>query len=126
MERQIGDDYVKIAERLTNGDVKESARIGLCRDWSRRAMDAIEEFAEDQGIKVIRLEAREVEIESNLDHTFILVELEDDKPFILDGTGLAQHAPYFGYEDEAPQHLRNSHLDMINNYRVPKRRRSYE
>lgn len=94
-------------------------RIGLCRMWVREAILAIGRTVFDQCIAVV-CEAREVELEPGVSHTFLYVWVTDSEStyrFILDGVGTASHPPYFGLADDAPAHLLGNHIDMIERYR---------
>lgn len=88
------------------------AKIGHCRQWSRFVLDSL------QNIDNISAEAREVEISPGLTHTFIKLTIHDHhRAYFADGVGTTKYPPYFGYEDEAPDHLQNSKPDMmINTY----------
>jgi|SRR3989344_3876128 len=117
MERKKEEIYHQITNTLTDGETRRFSVIGLCRVWSKHALDAIEVYATENDISIAEIEAREVEIEPNLYHTFVFLKLDGDQPFLFDGTGLANKEPYFGYEEDAPDHLQNSHPDLINHYR---------
>lgn len=88
---------------------------GDCRPWTGRAIRQIREYAKETG-QQIKTEAREVEIGPDFTHTFVRATPENGELFLLDGTGVGEHKPYFGPENEAPDHLRNSSPDMINHY----------
>ena len=107
MER---DTYLSIADMLIScKEVKSQAKKGHCRTWTAKATEYIAaNFPEAQ------VEAREVHISSGMDHTFLRVIVPEERPYIFDGTGVEKFGPYFGYEDNAPPHLRSSHPDMIN------------
>lgn len=102
------NDYVKKLglEKGVKGD---------CRTWTSEAIKKIKEYARITG-ENITVEAREVEIEPGLSHTFIRLILPENQPFILDGTGAGKYGPFFGPESDAPEHLRNSLDDMLNHY----------
>lgn len=93
--------------------LKGVARLGLCRVWSDKAMVRIEEMTNG----MVMIEAREVEMEIGLAHTFIRAVCNGEEPFLYDGTGVSSYPPYFGPESQAPEHLLGSRPDMINNYR---------
>jgi hypothetical protein len=106
MERNQIIDLIQNDER-----VKSFSKPGFCRSWTREAIRAIRNFPD------VGVEAREVDIGPCLQHTFLRVTLPGVRPLLLDGTGVGNKEPYFGYEDEAPKHLQNSHPDtMINSY----------
>jgi len=111
IEQKIFTDINQLlqADRL----VRENARKGLCRKWTRFAMEATSPLVE-LSPESIQIEAREVDIEPCLSHTFLRAIIHGKK-FILDGTGASTYDPYSGPEDEAPNHLQNSRSDMINN-----------
>ncbi len=96
--------------------VKAVTRLGMCREWTSCAMTEIENLATNLGLKVL-CEAREVTISPGLSHTFIKVLVEDERPILCDGVGVGKYPSFIGYEDEAPEHLKNSKSDMINIYR---------
>ena len=108
--------YSQIALKLQEEQyVLKQAKIGLCRLWSIDAVSCITDFCESNGVEVT-LQVVEVEIESGLSHSFIKLSVEGKGPYLCDGTGAGKHGPYFGYEEESPEHLQNSHLDMLNSY----------
>lgn len=84
---------------------------GLCRVWTREAIGIIKELKSINHWE-IEIEAREVEIEPGLDHTFLRIIVQGFPAFILDGTGAGFYDPYFGPETEA-SHLQNSKIDWI-------------
>jgi hypothetical protein len=106
MERDLIIDFLR-----NNEKTKPVSRLGYCRVWTKEAILAITRQFPDAEI-----EAREVDISPNLQHTFLRVVMPNVKPLILDGTGVGKEKPYFGYEEKAPLHLQNSHPDMINNF----------
>ena len=64
----------------------------------------------------VKVEAREVDITPNLQHTFVRLTCVGSDSIICDGVGTIGHEPYFGPESESPEHLQNSKSDMINKY----------
>jgi hypothetical protein len=109
MER---DEYLTIINLLQESQgVQKLSKHGLCRDWAREAILILHKHFPNADI-----EAREVDITPDFQHTFLRVILPNHKPFLLDGTGVGKKDPYFGSEEKAPEHLKNSHPDMINNY----------
>lgn len=108
MEREK-DCYAKIVEVLCSSpEVNQWTKIEFCRLWTIFALDLIRQIEPE-----LKVEAVEVDIDPLLQHTF--VKIDGVRPFLCDGTGTLRHKPYFGFEDEAPEHLRNSRPDkMIN------------
>ncbi len=108
------DRYLDI---LSAVQIDESAlahsQVGWCRKWTREAVIPMRRFCDENGIDAI-IHAMEVDIEPGVQHTFIKMTIPGCRPFLFDGVGTASHDPYFGYEDEAPEHLQNSRFDMIN------------
>jgi hypothetical protein len=105
------DRFISLKDVLISEPaLKELARPGLCRQWTKAALDFFEKIRLN-----ISAEAREVEIEPSLQHTFI--RIRGERAYLCDGTGVLDFPPFFGFEDEAPEHLLNSHPDMINSYR---------
>lgn len=99
-----------LIESVASGKSRERAVLGWCRAWTGAALDEIEIWAKTKGILIIA-EAREITLKSGLEHTFIRVMIEDLPPMLFDGTGVENFLPYFGLEEEAPMHLRNSKVD---------------
>lgn len=64
----------------------------------------------------VKVETKEVELESFLQHTFLRIIILENEPFICDGVGILKHDPFWNYESEAPKHLQDSNSDMINKY----------
>lgn len=89
------------------------AVIGLCRVWTREAIRVVKEFREQTGLK-FKIEAREVEIESFLLHTYLRLLTESDT-YVCDGVGTVAYKPFFGLESDA-FHLLPSTLDQIQRY----------
>jgi hypothetical protein len=90
------------------------AKPGLCRVWSGKAREILYSYMEtnhEEGI----VEAREVEIEPGLSHTFLKL-IVNSETYLLDGTGVGNFPHYFGEESKAPSHLKNSQLDWIEIY----------
>lgn len=105
-------DYNRIRSKIeANKMLYVASRLGFCREWTRVVMLYVRSQYPD-----VKVEAREVDITENLQHTFPMLTIENDEPYICDGVGTAKHSPYFGYESDAPQHLQNSRPDMINRY----------
>lgn len=98
---------------LADDKLKRVTHLGLCRVWTDKAMRRVEEITNG----TVGVEAREVEVEIGLAHTFIRAVCDGEEPFLYDGIGVGSHPPYFGPENQAPKHLLNSHPDMINEYR---------
>lgn len=109
--------YNHISERLTEDRrVAMFATMGQCRRWTSAALKVIKEISSGSGEPIIA-EARVVEMESRSAHTFVRIKIETDgTAFIYDGTGVINCSPFFGREDDAPEHLKNSAWDMINAY----------
>lgn len=92
-------------------DIDQVTKIGLCRIWTKKVINLIKRNFPD-----IQIEAREIDLEPGLQHTFLRVEKPGQKAYFLDGVGTTKYPPFIGFEDEAPKHLKNSHSDMINSY----------
>ncbi len=111
--------YRKIYNNINEDPkVKENSFIGNCRIWSRQVLLLIHELNKQNGYK-IKAEAREIKLDEFSYHTFIRIRLDEEDFYLYDGIGTTKHCPYFGPEDDAPEHLRNSKPDMINYY-LPK------
>jgi len=108
MERNL---QALIVDRIENDEhIKEVTKIGLCRVWSKVAKDYI-----TSNYPEIIVEAREVDLEPYLQHTFLRLIIKNEEPFLIDGIGSVKFPPFSGFESEAPEHLRNSRMDIINN-----------
>jgi len=107
MENSTYHSILKDINGIKN--IQEVSRIGLCRVWSKAIMEMVK-----SSFPQVSVEAREVDLEPNLQHTFLRVTIGNQKPFLIDGVGSAKFSPFFGYEDEAPEHLQNSRADVIN------------
>jgi hypothetical protein len=94
----------------TKPNIQDITKIGLCRVWTKAAMEYIK-----SNFPNVLVEAREVDLEPDLQHTFLRMSINGQRPFLADGIGSAKYQPYFGFEDEAPTHLQNSRSDVINN-----------
>ena len=94
--------------------LKQRNKLGLCRIWTGRVLDLVKGL--DINELELTAEAREVQVEPGLHHTFVRITL-GEKSYLWDGIGTGKYGPYFGLEDQAPEHLKNSHLDMINRVR---------
>ncbi|MFZ5366325.1 MAG: hypothetical protein ACOZBZ_03435 [Patescibacteria group bacterium] len=106
-----------------NKSVSEACRKGFCRVWTSITINEIERLISEQNLP-IKCEAREAEISPGLTHTFIRIIIRDEKNLLYDGVGVENYPPYFGSEETAPPHLRNSKPDMLNFYRrIEKTRR---
>lgn len=106
---------IVIAEVEKNESIRKTCKIGLCRVWSSRVMDLLHSVAEYYGIN-LTVEAKEVDIESNLSHTFLEI-LYRGNVYYWDGIGIGNHGAYFGLAEEAPSYLLHSRTDMINFYK---------
>lgn len=107
-----GSTYHSIVEDIDNlKNLQEINRIGQCRIWSKAIMGMVK-----LNYPGAIVEAREVNLEPGLQHTFLRIIIDDQRPFIMDGVGTAKFPPFFGFEDEAPTHLQNSKSDIINNF----------
>jgi len=92
-----------------NRALESSAKPGMGRLWTKMATDLVARELSVGGI--IRLEARETQIEPDLAHTFLKVSDAVHLAYLCDGAGLIKRPPYFGPEEDAPEHLRNSRPD---------------
>ena len=108
-------DCITLGFELENNELTRSkARIGLCRVWTRDAIEVAKKFRFDHSL-IFSLEAREVDPEPGFSHTFLRVLAEGLENYVFDGTGTGSHSPFFGKEADAP-HLQDSHLDLIHYY----------
>lgn len=101
--------FNRIKEQVVSDpQISEFAKPGFCRAWSALGIKRIlsEGVSDD-----LQPHVREVEIYSTLSHSFLRVTINGVN-FLLDGTGVNFHPPFFGPEDEAPDHLRNSTPDV--------------
>jgi len=94
--------------------VRENQKPGLCRPWSDAVMDVIEKEARKipNGIAA---EARQVQLEPFLWHTFVLLTIDGVQ--YVDSIGTEGYPPYRGLLAEAPEYLQQSAVDPINIYR---------
>lgn len=101
-----------------DASIKPVVKRGLCRVWTKLALRVIEEFKQQNGLE-LQYDARETVLSGLKSHTFIRAVIGSDASstaYILDGIGVEQHEPYFGPEDNSPDHLKNSKEDIINIY----------
>lgn len=98
-------------ESMENDEIKGQTALGFCREWTHRIMIFIR-----RKFPNVKVEAREVDITANLQHTFIRIIDDEEEPYLYDGVGTARHKPFFGPESKAPEHLQNSKPDIINRY----------
>jgi hypothetical protein len=89
---------------------------GLCREWSNEFSLVVKDLAKEKGLEM-EVEVREVNLCAYLTHSLVWIKIKGERPYLCDGVGVEKHEPYFGFEDEAPSHLQNSRLDMIEVYR---------
>ena len=66
--------------------------------------------------EVVEIEAREVSMGVGMEHTFVRIKIGEEV-YLWDGVGYGRWKPFFGLEEEAPEHLKGSQPDMINEYR---------
>lgn len=92
----------------------DKTRVGLCRLWSEEVLRIVD-FLQCKGYQISG-EAREVELDPGLYHTFLRINTINEV-YLWDGAGSGKHRPYFGLESEAPEHLKDSSLDMISRIR---------
>ena len=92
--------------------LEKRVKPGLCRIWTNRVLDLIDQLNEEGVVA----EAREVQLEPGLYHTFVRINFGQES-YLWDGVGAGGYEPYFGPEDQAPEHLRNSNLDWISRIR---------
>lgn len=100
-----------IHEVESDKNAQSFIRLGFCREWTKATILFIR-----KRFPTVKVEAREVNITPNLQHTFVRLTEEGEDPVLCDGVGTISHAPYFGPESEAPKHLQNSKPDIINKY----------
>jgi hypothetical protein len=105
-------DYISIVDAVkSDKNIAEITKVGLCRLWAKNTIKLI-----SQSFPNVEIEAREVDLEASLQHTFLRIVIPGEKPYVYDGVGTSKYPPFLGYEDDAPSHLKNSHPDMINSY----------
>lgn len=92
--------------------LEKGTKVGNCRVWTDRVLDLVDQLNE-QGLIA---EAREVQLEPGFYHTFVRLSFGEES-FLWDGIGAGGYGSYFGPEDQAPDHLRNSDLDWISRIR---------
>ena len=111
--------YKELIEAVNqNEKIFHLNKLGMCREWSSRFSLEIKGVAEKLGLNLI-VDVIGVNISFYSSHTFvkIWIEKEDENAWLCDGVGVGKYQPYFGPESEAPKHLHNSKLDMIEVYR---------
>ncbi len=109
MERYLYDKTRIIEELVQNPELAQLSKRGHCRSWTKASIYALKAI-----FPQISVEAREVEIIEELRHTFLKIHLNDHQTLLCDGVGVGKYPPYFGFEEDAPEHLRNSKPDVIN------------
>jgi hypothetical protein len=109
MERSTYHSILEDINGLRN--LQEINKIGQCRVCSKAIMEMVK-----LNFPQVLVEAREVNLEPDLQHTFLRITIDNKKPFLIDEVGSAKYPPYAGYESEAPEQLQNSRADIINNY----------
>ena len=102
-------------EIIEDPKVQAVSKLGNCRNWTRETILALRRISTINNLN-LSVEARETDIEPSLSHTFVRFFIDEEPVYIFDGTGVGFFDPYFGPENEAPEHLRNSRYDMINYY----------
>lgn len=106
------EKFTQISQTITSDPrIQEFARPGCCRNWSGLSISVLRELKLDDKIT---LEAREVYFDPSLSHTFLRAVI-DNVSYLLDGTGVLSHPPFFGLEIEAPTHLQGSIPDGLIN-----------
>ena len=113
MERLLYNPNNIFEELKSNEKLSKLSTHGYCRSWAQEALILIRDK-----FPKLKAEAREIEVEEEFCHTFLKVIVDERTSLILDGVGFGNKSPFFGYEDEAPVHLRNSRLDMINQLKI--------
>jgi hypothetical protein len=112
-------DLVRLGEELfSNPKTVAVARIGSCRVWTKEAIEQVKAFRSQNNLD-LTCEAREIELEPGLEHTFLRVLAAGLPPYDYDGTGTSSFGPYKGPEEQAT-HLQGSHFDMIHSYQSVK------
>lgn len=101
------------AEKITNALITDrrttsQAKPGLCRRWTNNALNVIRGLQ----LRGVSAQAREIDYETSLQHTFIGAEVSGEAYF-FDGTGVGNEPPYFGPAEDAPKHLQNSRRDRM-------------
>lgn len=110
------EDYQYIYQKINEDpNLKQASSLGNCRIWTRGILLIIHELNKNNDYNIIA-EARESQIEPFLFHTFIRLSLDGECFYLFDGIGTIKLDPYFGPEDEAPEHLKKNRSDIINSY----------
>jgi hypothetical protein len=91
------------------------SKPGLCRVWSSIARDIIADIPHNDASIVIQV--LETELMPGFTHSFLKIIVNETDEYLADGTGVEGFPPFFGHIQEAPAHLRNSHLDPFLNDR---------
>ena len=81
---------------------------GWCRRWSDCVMNILEDSQEFELV-----EAREVEYQPGLWHTFVKAVTNDGESYLFNNNGHESKEFYIGFEDEAPVYLLNSRRDSL-------------
>ena len=102
----------RIITRLnSNQNLIEIGEPGNCRIWTTLAFKIVR-----SAFPNTQLEAREVDISEYLQHTFLKITPINEEPLLCDGLGQKNILLFFDYESEAPKHLQNSRMDILNSY----------
>ena len=104
-----------VGEIQSNPAIMRYARPGWCRMWSALAKDLITVASLPDCNATIQ--ALETDVLPGFSHTFLKVTINNTESYIMDGTGVEDHPPFFGPVQETPDHLKNSRVDiMLNSY----------
>ncbi len=95
--------------------VTQYAQIGFCRIWTREACRLARVRFDLRQWEIIPLEVCNI---GGVDHTFLGVRHQQQVHdyYLYDGTGVGKYDPYFGPEQSAPRHLKDSHLDPFHSF----------
>lgn len=110
--------YQTIVQHLQTDEHTLAAAVpGLCRIWTREAIKILKHYQEIFGLSLL-LQAREVELEPGLTHTYLRLVLDHEEAWTLDGTGTLSFQPYFGPEKNSPFNIDASTFDPIHYYEI--------
>jgi|GEM_PF-6497737 len=106
--------------------LEKYAKTGMCRIWhglTLKKLNEIKVIFEEKEKRQIGIEARETQINSCLTHTILEIIISDhlnsiQDVFIMDGTGVDMHPPYFGLKKDGPQYVKQDSWKDIINYEI--------
>src|SRR3972149_1691814 len=97
------EKLVGIITNINNNPLTiETKKVGLCRISAGAVLDLFDNL--ENRPEDLTVEAREVDLEHGLSHTFLKLEFAGET-YYWDGVGTTKSEPYLGTEQEAPPHL---------------------